>query len=335
MKKAQNIAIVGATGLVGKTFLELFELDHFLDSNIYLVASKKSAGKKFSLRNSDHIVSSLEDFDFSKVELAFFSAGSEVAKVYAPRAVQQGCFVIDNSSCFRKDENIPLIVPEVNSETLLDYPIPGIVANPNCQTIQMVVALKPLHDLFVINRIDVTTFQAVSGTGKLAQEELKLQITQDLEGKKPSSDIFNKQIAFNALPHCGEFEGNSYTQEEMKMVWETHRILDANIDVSATCVRVPVVNGHSESIHIETRKTINLERVKECLSNAKGINLINGEGSESYVTAVEVDGTDSVHVGRIRMDLYKKNRLNLWVVADNLRKGAALNSIQIAEILFS
>ena len=335
MKKATNIAIVGATGLVGKTFIELLESDHFLDSKIHLVASKKSKGQIISLRNSNHIVSALEDFDFSKMDLVFFSAGSEVAKEYAPKAVNKGCFVVDNSSCFRKDKTIPLIVPEVNGESLTDDAVPGIVANPNCQTIQMVVALKPLHDLFTINRIDVTTFQAVSGSGKLAQDELQTQVRQQLKGEKPSSHIFNKQIAFNVLPHCGEFETNSYTQEEMKMVWETHRILDANIEVSATCVRVPVVNGHSESVHIETHEPITIDMAKQCLSEAKGVELLNEEGPESYATAVEVDGTDSVYVGRLRKDLWNKNRLNLWVVADNLRKGAALNSIQIAEILFT
>ena len=335
MKKATNIAIVGATGLVGKTFIELLESDHFLDSKIHLVASKKSKGQIISLRNSNHVVSALEDFDFSKMDLVFFSAGSEVAKEYAPKAVNKGCFVVDNSSCFRKDKTIPLIVPEVNGEALTDEAVPGIVANPNCQTIQMVVALKPLHDLFTINRIDVTTFQAVSGSGKLAQDELQTQVRQQLKGEKLSSHIFNKQIAFNVLPHCGEFETNSYTQEEMKMVWETHRILDANIEVSATCVRVPVVNGHSESVHIETHEPITIDMAKQCLSEAKGVELLNEEGPESYATAVEVDGTDSVYVGRLRKDLWNKNRLNLWVVADNLRKGAALNSIQIAEILFT
>ena len=335
MRKASNIAVVGATGLVGKTFIELFELNHFLDSKIHLVASNKSKGLEVSLRNSIYVVTPLEDFDFCKMDLVFFSAGAEVAREYAPKAVNKGCFVVDNSSCFRRDKSIPLIVPEVNGETLTDNSVPGIVANPNCQTIQMVVALKPLHDLFVIKRIDVTTFQAVSGSGKLAQDELQIQVGQELKGEKPSSNIYNKQIAFNVLPHCGEFDENSYTQEEMKMVWETHRILDPNIEVGATCVRVPVVNGHSESVHIETSEFITLDSAKECLREAKGVNLISGEDSESYLTAVEVDGTDPVHVGRLRVDLWSQNRLNLWVVADNLRKGAALNSIQIAEILFS
>ena len=334
MKEAKNIAVVGATGLVGKTFLQLLESDHFLDSDIHLLASKKSEGKEVTFRNSNHIVGCLDNFDFSKVDLAFFSAGSETAKEYAPKAVEQGCFVVDNSSCFRKDKNIPLIVPEVNAEALLDYSMPGIVANPNCSTIQMLVALKPLHDLFNINRIDVTTFQAVSGTGKLAQEELQLQIKQELQEEKTYSNIYAKQIAFNALPHCGDFQENSYAFEEMKMVWETHRILDPNIEIAATCVRVPVMNGHSESVHIETTEQINIDTVKGCLNEAKGIKLADGEGSESYETALEIDGTDLVHVGRLRMDLWNTKRLNLWIVADNLRKGAALNSIQIAEILF-
>ena len=335
MIRANSIAIVGATGLVGNTFLALLESGHFLDSKIHLIASKKSAGQNISFRNADHTVTALEDFDFSQVQLAFFSAGSEVAKQYAPLAVQKGCFVVDNSSCFRRDENIPLIIPEVNSKSLLNYGIPGIVANPNCSTIQMLVALKPLHDLFTIKRIDVTTFQAVSGTGKLAQEELELQINQGKERKKTSSNIYDKQIAFNVLPHCDDFQENSYTFQEMKMVWETQKILDSNIEVAATCVRVPVLNGHSESIHIETKELINIDIAKESLGKAKGINLLDGEGAGSYITALEADGKDSVYVSRVRMDIWNKNRLNLWVVADNLRKGAALNSIQIAEILFN
>lgn len=334
MKKAKNIALVGATGLVGNTFLQLLEKEHFIDSNIHLVASSKSEGKKISFRSQDLLINNLEFFDFSKIDLAFFSAGSDVAKEYAPKAVEKGCFVVDNSSCFRRHEDIALVVPEVNSELLADYPIPGIVANPNCSTIQMLVALKPLHDNFIIKRIDVTTFQAVSGTGKFAQEELIKQIAQESEGIKPSSNIYEKQIAFNVLPHCDNFQANSYSFEEMKMVWETHKILDSNIEVGSTCVRVPVINGHSESIHIETVKPINIKTVKDCLSKAIGVNLLDGEGSKSYMTAVDADGTDAVHVGRVRKDLSNENRLNLWVVSDNLRKGAALNSIQIAELLF-
>ena len=335
MNKAYNIAIVGATGLVGKTFLELLESDHFVDSKIHLVASNKSKGREVSFRNSVHVVNSLEEFDFSEMDVVFFSAGTEVAKEYAAKAESAGCFVVDNSSCFRKDENIPLIVPEVNSEDVTERTIPGIVANPNCSTIQMVVALKPLHDLFVINRIDVTTFQAVSGTGRLAQDELTNQIKDQMSGETPSPQIYNKQIAFNVLPHCGDFEPNGFTKEEMKIIWETHRILNPNIEIAATCVRVPVLNGHSQSVHIETREPLNIDAVKECLSEAAGVKLVKGMGSESYPTALEVDGTDPVHVGRVRIDLWNKNRVNLWIVADNLRKGAALNSIQIAEIYFS
>ena len=335
MNKAYNIAIVGATGLVGKTFLELLESDHFVDSKIHLVASNKSKGKEVSFRNSVHVVNSLEEFDFSEVDVVFFSAGTEVAKEYAAKAARAGCFVVDNSSCFRKDENIPLIIPEVNSEDVTERSIPGIVANPNCSTIQMVVALKPLHDLFVINRIDVTTFQAVSGTGRLAQDELTNQIKDQMSGETPSTQIYNKQIAFNVLPHCDDFEPNGFSKEEMKIIWETHRILNPNIEIAATCVRVPVLNGHSQSVHIETREPLNIDAVKECLSEAAGVKLVKGMGSESYPTALEVDGTDPVHVGRVRIDLWNKNRVNLWIVADNLRKGAALNSIQIAEIHFS
>ena len=335
MNKAYNIAVVGATGLVGKTFLELLESDHFVDSKIHLIASNNSKGKEVSFRNSVHVVNSLEEFNFSEMDVAFFSVGAEVAKEYASKAERAGCFVVDNSSCFRKDENIPLIVPEINSEDVTERRIPGIVANPNCSTIQMVVALKPLHDLFVINRIDVTTFQAVSGTGRLAQDELTNQIKDQMSGETPSPQIYNKQIAFNVLPHCDDFEPNGFTKEEMKIIWETHRILNPNIEIAATCVRVPVLNGHSQSVHIETKEPLNIDAVKECLSEAAGVKLVKGMGSESYLTALDVDGTDPVHVGRVRIDLWNKNRVNLWIVADNLRKGAALNSIQIAEILFS
>tara|TARA_B100001013_G_scaffold160922_1_gene96131 strand:- start:3485 stop:4492 length:1008 start_codon:yes stop_codon:yes gene_type:complete len=335
MNKAYNIAVVGATGLVGKTFLELLESDHFVDSKIHLIASNNSKGKEVSFRNSVHVVNSLEEFNFSEMDVAFFSVGAEVAKEYASKAERAGCFVVDNSSCFRKDENIPLIVPEINSEDVTERRIPGIVANPNCSTIQMVVALKPLHDLFVINRIDVTTFQAVSGTGRLAQDELTNQIKDQMSGEISSPQIYSKQIAFNVLPHCDDFEPNGFTKEEMKIIWETHRILNPNIEIAATCVRVPVLNGHSQSVHIETREPLNIDAVKECLSEAAGVKLVKGLGSESYPTALDVDGTDPVHVGRVRIDLWNKNRVNLWIVADNLRKGAALNSIQIAEILFS
>ena len=335
MNKAYNIAVVGATGLVGKTFLELLESDHFVDSKIHLIASNNSKGKEVSFRNSVHVVNSLEEFNFSEMDVAFFSVGAEVAKEYASKAERAGCFVVDNSSCFRKDENIPLIVPEINSEDVTERRIPGIVANPNCSTIQMVVALKPLHDLFVINRIDVTTFQAVSGTGRLAQDELTNQIKDQMSGEISSPQIYSKQIAFNVLPHCDDFEPNGFTKEEMKIIWETHRILNPNIEIAATCVRVPVLNGHSQSVHIETKEPLNIDAVKEGLSEAAGVKLVKGMGSESYPTALEVDGTDPVHVGRVRIDLWNKNRVNLWIVADNLRKGAALNSIQIAEILFS
>jgi len=335
MNKAYNIAVVGATGLVGKTFLELLESDHFVDSKIHLIASNNSKGKEVSFRNSVHVVNSLEEFNFSEMDVAFFSVGAEVAKEYASKAERAGCFVVDNSSCFRKDENIPLIVPEINSEDVTERRIPGIVANPNCSTIQMVVALKPLHDLFVINRIDVTTFQAVSGTGRLAQDELTNQIKDQMSGETSSPQIYSKQIAFNVLPHCDDFEPNGFTKEEMKIIWETHRILNPNIEIAATCVRVPVLNGHSQSVHIETKEPLNIDAVKECLSEAAGVKLVKGMGSESYLTALDVDGTDPVHVGRVRIDLWNKNRVNLWIVADNLRKGAALNSIQIAEILFS
>ena len=329
----KNVAIAGATGAVGGEFLKLMEARDFPIKNLKLLASERSVGKKLEYCGEQITVEELTPKSFKGVDLAFFSAGKGRSKEFVHHAVDSGTVVIDNSSAFRMDPDVPLVVPEINPHMAFKHN--GIIANPNCSTIQMVVALKPLHDLFVINRIDVTTFQAVSGTGKLAQDELTNQIKDQMSGATPSSQIYSKQIAFNVLPHCQDFESNGFTREEMKIVWETHRILDPNIEIAATCVRVPVLNGHSESVHIETRESLNVDAVKECLSEAKGVKLIRGEGSESYTTALEVDGTDLVHVGRVRIDLWNKNRVNLWIVADNLRKGAALNSIQIAEIHFS
>ena len=336
MNKVSNIAIVGATGLVGKTFLELLEKDHFQNTNIHLIASKKSEGKEIYFRGKIHIVKAVDDFDFSSVEVVFFSAGAEVAKKYAPLAARKGCFVVDNSSCFRRDDNIPLVIKEVNPEIVNNDCIPGIVANPNCSTIQMLVALKPLHDRFVLKRIDVTTFQSVSGTGKLAQEELLKQVEDYLAGKPLSSKVYTKPIAFNAIPQCGEFQEDGNSLEEMKMVWETQKILDSKIQITATCVRVPILNGHSESIHIETVNPVSEEEARQCLMKAPGVELIKTGNPEDYPTSLtEADRSDAVYVGRIRADLWSTNRVNLWVVSDNLRKGAALNSLQIAEILFS
>lgn len=335
MNKARNIAIAGATGMVGQSFLKLLENDYFQESEVSLLASTNSAGKDINFRGLNHEVQDLSKYDFSNTDFALFSAGSAVASTYAPIAVNQGCLVIDNSSRFRYEADIPLIVPEVNSNILNDFKSPGIIANPNCSTIQMLVALKPLHDEFVIERIDVTTFQAVSGTGKMATEELINQIDVYNGNAKPNSVIYAKPIANNVLPHCDEFEENRYTKEENKLVKETQKILDPNIKVAATCVRVPVLNGHSESVHIKTKKPISEELALRLLREAPGLSVKYGESKDDYPTAfTDGDGDSLVHVGRIRKDLWEENRLNLWVVADNLLKGAALNSIQIATLLF-
>lgn len=335
MNKARKIAIAGATGMVGQSFLKLLEQDFFQDSEISLLASSNSAGKEINFRGKNHKVEDLSKFNFSDTELALFSAGSSVASTYAPIAVSQGCVVVDNSSCFRYEDDIPLIVPEVNSKVLDDYELPGIIANPNCSTIQMLVALKPLHDEFIIERIDVTTFQAVSGTGKKATEELIDQIDAYEGNAKIKSSIYPKPIANNVLPHCDDFEENRYTKEENKLVRETHKILDPNIQVAATCVRVPVLNGHSESVHIKTKRPVSEDLALKLLQEAPGLSVKYGKSEEDYPTAfTDGDGSYLVQVGRVRKDLWDENRLNLWVVADNLLKGAALNSIQIASLLF-
>ena len=334
--KFSNIAIVGATGMVGSMFLRLLEEQFFLDSKIHLLASKRSVGKEIKFRSSTLVVENLEEFDFSKAQLALFSAGSEISRIYAPKAVNCGCVVIDNSSEFRYLDEVPLIVPEVNSEVIEDFTHPGIISNPNCSTIQMVVALKPIHDIYKIRRIDVTTMQAVSGTGQIALTELKDQQKAVVEKKEIISNAYPYQITNNVLPHCGDFEDNRYTQEEMKMVRETQKILDGDIHLTPTCVRVPVYNGHSESIHIETKDNINENDVIELLKNSPGIEVFFGQGVDDYPTPlINADGCNSVLVGRIRKDLWHDNRLSLWVVSDNLLKGAALNSLQIAKVLSS
>ena len=335
MNKARKIAVVGATGMVGKSFLNLLEKEYFQDSEITLLASANSAGREINFRGKIHQVNDLANHDFSYTDLALFSAGSSVASTYAPIAKSRGCVVVDNSSCFRYTKDIPLIVPEVNSKVLDNFKSPGIIANPNCSTIQMLVALKPLHDEFIIERVDVTTFQAVSGTGKKATEELIDQLEAYRGNKIINSSIYSKPIANNALPHCGDFEDNSYTEEENKLVKETQKILDPNIKVSATCVRVPVLNGHSESVHIKTKKPIAEDLAVKLLKEAPGLSVKYEKSRQDYPTAfTDGDGDNLVHVGRIRKDLWEENRLNLWIVADNLLKGAALNSIQIATLLF-
>ena len=335
MIKAKRIAIAGATGMVGKTFLTLLEDRFFPNAEIDLLASEKSEGKTVTLRGKEHVIQNLSKYDFSNTDLALFSAGASVSAEFAPKAVSQGCVVVDNSSCFRYEESIPLIVPEVNGDQLMNLDLPIIIANPNCSTIQMLVALKPIHDEFNIERIDITTLQAVSGTGKEATEELLGQLSSYKSQEKQESSVYPKQIANNALPQCDVFEENRYTKEENKLLKETHKILDSKIQVAATCVRVPVLNGHSESIHFKTEKPLSEDSVVRILHNAPGIKLHYGQGVGDYPTAAtDADGDHLVHVGRLRKDLWNDNRMNIWVVADNLLKGAALNSIQIAELIF-
>ena len=335
MIKAKRIAIAGATGMVGKTFLTLLEERFFPNAEIDLLASEKSEGKTVTLRGKEHVIQNLSKYDFSNTDLALFSAGASVSAEFAPKAVSQGCVVVDNSSCFRYEESIPLIVPEVNGDQLMNLDLPIIIANPNCSTIQMLVALKPIHDEFNIERIDITTLQAVSGTGKEATEELLDQLSTYKSQGKQESSVYPKQIANNALPQCDVFEENRYTKEENKLLKETHKILDSKIQVAATCVRVPVLNGHSESIHFKTEKPLSEDSVVKILKNAPGVKLHYGQGVEDYPTAAtDADGDHLVHVGRLRKDLWTDNRMNIWVVADNLLKGAALNSIQIAELIF-
>jgi aspartate-semialdehyde dehydrogenase len=333
--KQVDVAIVGATGAVGEALIEILAERNFPVRNLYALASERSAGSKVMFGNSSVTVEDLATFDFSKVQIGLFSAGGSVSAEYAPKAAAAGCVVIDNTSHFRYDDDIPLIVPEVNPERIADYSQRNIIANPNCSTIQMLVALKPLHDAAQIKRISVATYQAVSGTGKAAIEELAKQTAELLNGRDAVAEVYPKQIAFNALPHIDKFMDNGYTKEEMKMSWETKKIFgDDSIQVSATCVRVPVFFGHSEAVQIETAQPLSALQARELLSTAPGVVVIDERDDGGYPTAVsDSAGQDAVFVGRIRDDISFSNGLNLWVVSDNVRKGAALNSIQIAEEL--
>ena len=330
-----DVAVVGATGAVGEVMLSVLEERHFPVGRVYPLASHRSAGKKLQFQGKDLLVQNLEDFDFSKVQVALFSPGASISKIFAPRAAQAGCVVIDNTSQFRYDDDIPLIVPEVNASSVLGYKNRGIIANPNCSTIQLMVALKPIYDSVGIVRLNVCTYQAVSGTGKLAIDELTEQSADVLNNLRIHPSVYSKQIAFNVLPHCDVFMNNGYTKEEMKIVWETRKILDDNsIMVNPTAVRVPVVYGHSEAVHIETERKITAESACRLLASSPGIEVMDCREDGGYPTAAtESAGTDAVYVGRIREDISHPLGLNMWVVADNLRKGAALNSVQIAEIL--
>ena len=335
MSEAIDIAVVGATGAVGEAMMEILEQREFPVGKLYALASERSAGKTVRFRGKSITVSDLAEFDFSKTAIALFSAWGSVSKEHAPRAAASGCVVIDNTSHFRRQEDIPLVIPEVNPGALAAYRSTRIIANPNCSTIQMLVALKPIYDAVGISRINVATYQAVSGTGKAAIEELAGQTARLLNGQPTEAKVYSKQIAFNALPHIDTFEENGYTREEMKMVWETQKILeDPDITVNATCVRVPVFYGHSEAVHIETNTKITADAARKLLEDAPGVTLTDGREDGAYPTAVtDGAGSNPVFVGRIREDISHPTGLNLWVVADNLRKGAALNSIQIAELL--
>ncbi len=335
MSKVYNVAVVGATGAVGEAMLAILEERNFPVGEVYALASSNSAGKRIPFKGGSLKVEDLATFDFSKVQIGLFSPGASVSEVYAPKAAAAGCIVIDNSSQFRYDDDIPLVVPEVNPEKIADYKNRGIIANPNCSTIQMLVALKPIYDAVGIARINVCTYQAVSGTGKEAIEELGMQTANILNLQPIKPCVYPKQIAFNVLPQIDVFMDNGYTKEEMKMVWETQKILaDANIKVNATAVRVPVFFGHSEAVHIETIKKIDAEKVRALLEKAPGVTVMDERVNGGYPTAVtESSGKDDVFVGRIREDISHPQGINLWVVSDNVRKGAALNSVQIAEVL--
>ena len=315
-----NLAIIGATGNVGRKTIEILENSKIKIDKLFLVASKKSAGKKIKFKNQNLSVIPLEKFDFSKAKISFFAAGSQIAKKWVKKASKK-TIVIDNSKFFRMKKEIPLVVPEVNPETLKIHK--NIISNPNCSTIQMVMVLKPLHKIYGIKRVIVSTYQAVSGAGKSSMDELLNQ----------TKKFFTKQIAFNVIPHIDKFVTDGYTNEEMKMELETKKILDQKVSVSATCVRVPVLNSHSESVNIEFKKKYNLKKIRKILNNAKGCRVLDSRKNGGYVTPVEADGKFQTFISRIRKDRTKKNAVNLWIVSDNLLKGAALNSIQIAEKL--
>ncbi|UDM62263.1 aspartate-semialdehyde dehydrogenase [Pseudoalteromonas piscicida] len=333
MSQKYNVAVLGATGLVGKQIIELLAERKFPVDTLYPLASSRSAGEEIDFMGEKIEVLDVEEFDFSNAHIGLFSAGGSVSEKYAPIAADAGCIVIDNTSHFRYDFDIPLVVPEVNKDSLADFRNRNIIANPNCSTIQMLVALKPIYDAYGIDRINVSTYQAVSGAGKEAVDELAKQTANLMNARTMENEVFSKQIAFNVIPQIDAFQENGYTKEEMKMVWETQKILgDSSVLVNPTAVRVPVFFGHAEAIHLETRMPYDLEHVKQLLADAPGVELIEDEND--YPTPVsDASGNDTVYVGRVRQDISHPLGLNLWVVSDNTRKGAATNSIQIAEAL--
>jgi len=327
-----NVAVVGATGAVGTMMIKVLEERNFPVKSIKLLASARSAGKKLTFKGTEVVVEELKESSFKGIDIALFSAGASVSRAFGPVAVSSGCVVVDNSSAFRMDPETPLVVPEVNPHALKQHK--GLISNPNCSTIQMVVALKPIRDAAGIKRIVVTTFQAVSGTGQKAIFELENQVRAWAKGEPMPRSVYPHQIAFNCLPHIGAFLDNAYTEEEMKMVNETRKIFeDPSIAVSATTVRVPVFYGHSESINVELKSPLSPEEARELLSKAEGVVVVDDPKNNLYPMPIHAAGQDKTLVGRIRKDLSVEHGLAMWVVADNIRKGAATNAVQIAELL--
>jgi aspartate-semialdehyde dehydrogenase len=325
-----NLAIIGATGNVGRKTLEILEKKSFSFENIYLIASNKSVGQKLLFKGKNILVEDINNYDFSKAQITFFAAGSQISKDWARKAAKK-TIVIDNSSYFRMQDDVPLVVAEVNPEALNKHK--NIIANPNCSTMQMLLPLKPLHEEYEIKRVVVSTYQAVSGAGKASMDELYSQTKEFLEGKKIKSKNFTKQIAFNLIPHIDVFGSDGYTKEELKMLNETKKILDPKINLTATCVRVPIKTGHSESINIEFNNSFDIANVKKILNKAPGCKVVDEHKDGGYITPIEAEGDFSTYISRIRKDNSNTKAVNLWVVSDNLLKGAALNTVQIAEIL--
>ena len=328
-----DIAIVGATGNVGRKTLEVLQQKNLNIDNLYLVASPNSAGKQLEFNGKKYSIENLENYDFSKAKITFFAAGGKISEQYAEKAAKHTT-VIDNSSYFRMDPEVPLIVPQVNAKDIQKMK-KNIIANPNCSTAQLVLVLKPLHDLFKIKRVIVSTYQSVSGGGKAPMDELLQQTKMYLENKEIKSKNFTKQIAFNIIPHIDDFSEDGYTKEELKMTNETKKILDARIELSATCVRIPVLVSHSESVNIEFEQEFSLEKIKDVLNNAPGCSVIDKKENGGYATPIEAAGKNETFISRIREDKTKKNSLNLWIVSDNLLRGAALNSVEIAEAIIN
>ena len=327
-----NFAIIGATGNVGRKTIEILEKSKIKISTLFLVASEKSEGKKIKFKGKEIQIESLKTYDFSKAQITFFAAGGKIAEEWVPKASKK-TVVIDNSKVFRMDKDVPLIVPEVNPNKLSMFKNKNIIANPNCSTIQMVVALKPLHENFNIKRVIVSTYQSVSGAGKAPMDELISQTKEYLEEKKINSKNFTKQIAFNLIPHIDEFKEEGYTREEWKMISETKKILDPKINLTATCVRVPVMVSHAESLNVEFEKSFDIKKVRDILDKADGCKVVDERKNGGYTTPVEAENKNFTFISRIRKDNSRDNALNMWVVSDNLLKGAALNTVQIAERL--